>query len=154
VYFFRKGDHAAEVFRRSKEIRLRSKELGIIDFDKSGPGEETLIGLALAGMGETQLYFDGGKLMRTPLNSSGPLVMDPIRGVCHFVKEGVFVEPAICHYCGPWIDHPTYRLAELALRRGRRPSAITRMAYHAKFQADILLKKIKRRWPRSGQNTH
>lgn len=118
VYFFRKGSYALDVFHRAEAIRLRAEELGIKDFDRSGPGEETLIGLALASLGAEDLYFDHGKLMRTPLNSSGPIVADPITQLCHFIKEGQRVEPAIIPYCGEWASHPTYEIARRSLARG------------------------------------
>ena len=38
--------------------------------------------------------------MRTPLNSTGPIVADVLAGSCRFVKEGEVVTPAICHFCG------------------------------------------------------
>lgn len=121
IYFFRRGPFAAEVFRRAREIKERASELGIKSFDSAGPGEETLIGLALSEMRVDYLYDDRGLLMRTPLNSSGTIRMDVLEGKCSFVKEGVLVTPAICHYCGEWIHHSSYRKADYALRHGRNP---------------------------------
>ncbi len=145
VYFFRKSDFAAEVFARSDALRLRQVELGIRNFDRSGPGEETLIGLALSQMHVTDLYDDGGKLMRTPLNSSGRIHVDPFRCLGRFIKEGRLVEPAIVHYCGDWIDHPTYLTAARDLRVGRRSSPAARGLIQARHAAKTFARKFIRR---------
>jgi hypothetical protein len=145
VYFFRKGPAAEEIFRRSGELRARATELGIKDFDRSGPGEETLIGLALSSLGLEDLYFDHGRLMRTPLNARGPIVADPIAGVCHFEKEGERVEPAIIHYCGDWIRHPTYLIAERALAKGKALSGIEKLSIAAPYHWSRYAPKVTRR---------
>lgn len=119
VYFYRQGSYAQKVFSTAHAINKRTDELGILDFDKSGPGEETLLGLALSQMRATQFYDDSGQLMRTPLNSQGPIHLDVIKGTCSFIKEGRYVSPAICHFCGEWFDHPAYLVAQEELLAGR-----------------------------------
>lgn len=131
VYFYRKSSHAAEVFERARGIRARAAELGVKDFDKAGPGEETLIGLALAAMGVENLYHDRGRLMRTPLNSTGPIELDVLGGRCSFIKEGEPVSPAICHFCGDWITHPAYAIAAWEIANGRRAPAYFKAGIHA-----------------------
>ena len=148
VYFFRKSAFAEEVFARSEAIRDRQADLGIRDFDRSGPGEETLIGLALSQMHVTNLYDDDGRLMRTPLNSSGGIEADPFLGYSRFIKEGALVEPAIIHYCGEWIDHPTYLIAARGLRAGRRSGVAVRGAIRARHVSRILARRVRRRLTR------
>ena len=145
VYFFRKGDRAEAVFRRAEEMLARQDELGILDFDAAGPGEETLIGLALAAMGVDDLYDDGGRLMRTPLNSEGPIHLDILAGECAFRKQGRRVEPAIVHFCGEWIDHPAYRIAVEEVRTGRRLSAAKRASIGARHAARGIGAKLRRK---------
>lgn len=120
VYFYRRGPHAEKVFLTAHALNKRTDELGILNFDKSGPGEETLLGLALSQMHITDLYDDDGQLMRTPLNSQGAIQLDVINGTCEFIKEGRHVAPAICHFCGEWFDHPAYLVAQEELLTGRK----------------------------------
>ncbi len=142
VYFFRKSDVAAQVFAQAEAIRHRQDELGILDFDAAGPGEETLIGLALAKMGLTQLYDDCGQLMRTPLNATGSVYLDILKGECSFEKNGKRVNPAIVHFCGPWIDHPAYRIATEEIASGERLSAVKRAAINGSYKASVLAQKL------------
>lgn len=142
VYFWQSGATAKAIFDESKRIRSRSDELGILDFDASGPGEETLIGLALAKLGVDDFYNDGGRLMRTPLNSSGPIIAEVMSGECHFIKEGRRVEPAIIHYCGPWIHHPTYEIARKELERSKRLNRAGRAEIWARFYFGKFVNKI------------
>lgn len=144
VYFFRKSEFAAQVFAEAAGLRLRAAELGIKDFDRSGPGEETLIGLALSHLRVTKLYYDQGLLMRTPLNSKGPIVLDVLRGKCTFVKEGVRVSPAICHFCGEWIGHRKYLAAGIALRTGKNPSVAWRLSANMRAAAPRVIRRLRK----------
>ena len=141
VYFFRKNARAQEIFEEAEEMRARQKELGILDFDAAGPGEETLIGLAMAKLGMDECYDDAGRLMRTPLNATGPIHLDILRAECSFEKQGQQVEPAIVHFCGEWIDHPAYRIAVEEVMRGRRMGSAKR----ALRSAPHILGKLRRR---------
>lgn len=145
VYFFRKSETAAKVFAGGEEMLARRSELGIFDFDKAGPGEETLLGLAMAHLGISDLYDDEGKLMRTPLNATGPIHLDIFAGECSFEKNGKRVEPAIVHFCGEWIDHPSYVIACKELAKGARLSAFERAAIEAPYKARKLSDKIARK---------
>lgn len=142
VYFFRKSEIAAEVFAEAERVRHRQSELGILDFDAAGPGEETLIGLALAKMGLSDLYDDEGKLMRTPLNATGPVHLDILKGECAFEKNGARVEPAIVHFCGEWIDHPAYRIAVEEVASGQRLSAMKCLMIISAYKAGRLAEKL------------
>ena len=122
VYFFRRGDEAEAVFSAANSVLECSAEIGIVNFARAGPGEETVIGLALAQLEMMDLYDDAGRLMRTPLNSRGRIKIDPLGGGCSFLKEGKLVEPAICHFCGDWQYRPAYTRASFAVSKGRLPS--------------------------------
>ncbi len=145
VYFYRKSRFAEEVFATAHAINARSEELGILDFDKSGPGEETLLGLALSQMRVTSFYDDGGRLMRTPLNSQGAVHLDVIEGSCQFVKEGHPVSPAICHFCGDWYDHPAYLVAQQELMAGRKISRGRKAYMQATYKAKRLNARVRRK---------
>lgn len=142
VYFFRKTDEAESVFALGAQMLSRQDELGILDFDKAGPGEETLIGLALAQLGLQDLYDDKARLMRTPLNATTPVHLDVLRGECHFEKAHRYVEPAIVHFCGDWNDHHSYVIAAKELARGRRLSELERATIKARYFSGKLRKKI------------
>jgi len=146
VYFFKKGDVAAAVFNTANEILPRKVELGIKDFDKSGPGEETIIGLALGSLGLTDLYDDKGRLMRTPLNMTGSLEFDVLGGGCRFTKEGEIVTPALCHFCGPWAESAVYKLSIESIKTGKKPSFWKSQTEHASEATRELKKRITRKW--------
>lgn len=134
IYFFRKSEHAREVFFRSLEILERASDLGVLDFDSAGPGEETLIGLALAQMQAGPLYDDDFGLMRTPLNSSGAIFVDPVAGRSRIAKNGREMSPAILHFCGAYSRHPAYAAAKEAVRRGQRLSSVSPYISHFKWK--------------------
>lgn len=156
VYFYRRSRYAQDVFSTAHEINKRRDELGILDFDRSGPGEETLIGLALSQMRATRFYDDGGQLMRTPLNSQGPIHLDVIKGTCSFIKEDRPVSPAICHFCGEWLDHPAYVIAQEELLAGRSLGFARkyrlRVSYRAKRLKARAVRKLNRIVPANSQH--
>src|SRR5262245_9264977 len=90
-------------------------ELGIPNFDRSGPNDETIYAIAVARRG-LPIYDDGGRLMRTLIDMIGSLQIDPLGGGTRFNKLGTMVEPAVCHFAGPWQYSPEYRYCERALR--------------------------------------
>lgn len=153
VYFFRKGEFAQSVFYTAGEIYKKSDILGILDFDKAGPGEETLIGLALSQMRVENFYNDGGRLMRTPLNSQGPIHLDVIEGTCSFVKQGKRVDPAICHFCGEWVDHPAYVIAQQELLAGQKINGMQKAFIHFLYNIRRMIDRVKQRLFRSSRNS-
>ncbi len=145
VYFFRKGAEASEVFARANQLLARKVELGIKDFDSAGPGDETLIGLAMAQTPELKLFDDNGLLMRTPLNTQGRVEVEVLKGFSSFVKEGKRVSPAIIHFCGPWIDHPTYAIARAELEAGKPASLAARGLVWVRHVLEKVTGKVRRR---------
>jgi hypothetical protein len=115
VYFFNASARSAAVFRVAREFHENYRAYGIKIFDRSGPGEETVFALALAKLGLTDLYHDHGRLMRTPTGLKGPLAIEPLGGGCSFERYDGSVSPAICHFAGPYIFRPEYRLAAYSL---------------------------------------
>lgn len=148
VYFWRDGETGRQVFDESKAVLAQARELGIRDFDAAGPGEETLIGIALAKLGITEFYNDNGRLMRTPLNSTGPITAEVMTGESGFIKEGILVRPAILHFCGPWIKHPAYVIASRELARSRRLGHFSRGIIHVRWKLGNAASKVRRRLSR------
>lgn len=129
LYFFRKSQVAEKVFKEARSILEMAERLHIKNFDRAGPNDETLLGLALAGHAPLPLYDDHGTLMRTPVGLTGNLYFEFFNG-CHFIKSGKEVRPAILHFCGGWASHPVYVEAEKRLRAlySLSPGAIARMS--------------------------
>ncbi|MEM7688750.1 MAG: hypothetical protein AAF291_06985 [Pseudomonadota bacterium] len=143
VYFFRKSELAARVFAGGEEMLERQDELGILDFDKAGPGEETLLGLSMSRLGHEDFYPDHeGRFMRTPLNATSPIHFEVLDGECRFEKKHKWVEPAIVHFCGPWNKHPSYLIAVKELERGQKLSTIERASIIAQSKARKLKQKV------------
>jgi hypothetical protein len=141
VYFFKKVDVAWRVFARANEMRSQKEAFGIKDFDKAGPNDETLFGLALAELHVSPLYDDHGKLMCTPLGMIGNMRLDALGGGCSFNKAGEMVSPAICHFPGDWVREPDYLTAEYSLRNGRRP----RLLFRARVNGRHYLRQYRRK---------
>jgi hypothetical protein len=118
LYHFDRSPAAAAVFEEARALRGSAEALGIVPFDRAGPGDESLFGLALGRLGMRELHDDGGRLMATPIGMTGPLRIDPLGGGSRFVKHGRAIEPAICHFAGIHADRIEYRTAEYLLRRG------------------------------------
>ncbi len=130
VYFFKKGEKATRILSMARALSKRGTELGMKSFDKGGPADETIIGLSLAHYREDSLYDDKGRLMRTPININGPLQIDVLGGGCSFIKEGVPVRPAICHFAAPYAQYWPYHY-NCFLANYPKSSALTRAV--AKF---------------------
>ena len=105
IYFFKKNAVSAAVFDSARGLVKAAKTLGLKSFDKGGPADETLIGLALAQNDIKRFYNDHGFLMRTPINLIGPLHIDVLGGGCSFSKSGRAVSPAICHFAAPYSQY-------------------------------------------------
>jgi hypothetical protein len=115
VYFFREGNLSSSVFSIAREIHGSYRKYGIKAFDKSGPGEETIFALALVKLAVNDLYYDGGRLMRTPTGLKGKIFIEPLGGGCSFEGYDGVVSPAICHFAGPYLFSREYRLAAYSL---------------------------------------
>jgi hypothetical protein len=143
VYFFKKCEFAQQIFEHAKALRGRTKALGIKDFDKGGPNDETLFGLTLAELHVSQLYDDRGALMRTPVGIIGNLQVDALGGGCSFNKGGDLVSPAICHFPVEWLLSPEYKIAEYSLRNDRHPSDIWKLAVTARHHFDRFQQRVR-----------
>ena len=117
VYYFKKTSSATKVFDRARLILADYKRYGVKDFNRDGPGEETIFSLALASLNIANLYNDRGKLMRPTINVGKPFVIEPLGGGCRFKFYDQMVEPAICHFVRNNAMDYHYRNCEWALRR-------------------------------------
>lgn len=118
IYFFRKGETATTIFSLARQYFADYPAYGIKAFDRGGPGDETVLALAMAATDQLDLYDDSGLLMRTPTGILGPIHIEPLGGGTRFRRAEGLVEPAICHFAGHFIFRPEYLLADEALRRG------------------------------------
>jgi hypothetical protein len=117
VYFFRNGsEKTQQMFSEARKLTDRCHELGLRGFRKTGPNDESVFSLALSRSGFHTFYRDQGRLMRTPLGMHGPLAIDVMGGGTRFVKLGILVQPAICHFCGGFVNWVEYRGEALKLR--------------------------------------
>jgi hypothetical protein len=143
LYFFNRSNQSREVFEFALDYFRNYKLYGIRPFDRGGPGDETVIALALAHLGQLELYNDAGRLMRTPTGLKGRLTIDPLGGGCSFERAEGFVSPAICHFAGHYLMLPEYFLAGAALRSGVAISDLSLLA-RARAHADSLFAKTSR----------
>ncbi|MBO9188054.1 hypothetical protein ACQZ4Y_19925 [Rhizobium sp. L80/93] len=158
IYYFRRSPTALRVFDVARHYYRNSEILGILPFDKGGPGDETVLALAMAHCGVTDLYDDGGRLMRTPLGIRGRFFIDPLGGGTRFEKYGRVVEPAICHFAGHYILGSEYLLTETSLRSkvpiehlglkvrlgARLISRMKRLERFYRYKVDGLKKRMRR----------
>lgn len=147
VYFFRRCDFTKTMFAKARDMLDQSKALGILDFDSAGPGDETVIGMALAQMHAGPLYDDDFDLMRTPLNSKGTITADPILGRSRMLKNGREMSPAIMHFCGPYAHHPAYLQARRMLEKGRHLSPMEKFNMQAAWRWRKVSSQISGRMP-------
>lgn len=107
VYFFRKGDVAAAVYRKAQDLIQRYDEIGIARL-RGQINEEPLISLSMAMHAQLPID-DQGKGMRTPVGQSGVFEMDILKQYCAFQKHGIRVTPAIMHFGGGYPEAFHYR---------------------------------------------
>lgn len=143
IYYFKKSPVALRVFDVARDYYRNFEILGILPFDSGGAGDESVLALAMAHCGLTDLYNDGGKLMRTPVGVRGRFSIDPLGGGTRFEKYGKLVEPAICHFAGHYILKSEYLLAEASLRSKVR---IEDLGIQVRFGARLIsrLKRLER----------
>ncbi len=97
IYYFKKNAGAAAVFKTARSLIDRASELGFRTFRGGGLADEALYSVAMA-LHKVPLTDMAPGGMWTPLNATGPLVIDTIHGECHFSKAGEPVKPEIMHF--------------------------------------------------------
>ncbi len=107
LYYFESNSTSTKVFEQAREILNFYPELGIRQFRNSGPNEEILMGIAMR-LNDLKLFRDNGALMKTPKGLIDKIEIDVFQKYSRFNKKGRIVSPAIVHYCGGWVSHPTY----------------------------------------------
>jgi hypothetical protein len=97
IYYFKRNATASLVFETARGLIGRADELGFRSFRGGGLADEALysVAMALHGIPLTDMAPGG---MWTPLNATGPLAIDTVRGVCSFTKAGERVQPEIMHF--------------------------------------------------------
>ncbi len=97
IYYFKKTPGAAAVFETARGLIDRAGELGFRTFRGGGLADEALYSVAMA-LHKIPLTDMAPGGMWTPLNATSPLVIDTVRGECHFAKAGEPVKPEIMHF--------------------------------------------------------
>ena len=116
LFFFKKNRAAVAIFDSARDLLNRQTELGIRNFDRHGPNDETLYSLAL-GMQNSAVYNDSQRLMRTTIAVTGKIHIQPLRGGCRYVYRGKEIQPAICHFVRSNVSAYSYLKCEWILRR-------------------------------------
>jgi len=101
TYYFRRCDETTRFFDTARDLQSRASSLHVGNFRDGGAPDEPIFSLAMAihGLKHTSMG-EGG--MWTPIQSTGPIKLDAIRGTCSFVKEGRKVSPDIIHFAGEY----------------------------------------------------
>lgn len=128
IYFFKRNDKADAVFNKAREIAQKGPELGLKIFDGGTVADETVIGLAMEVLGIDDLYYDQGNLMRSLIDSKGPVEIDVLGGGCHFIKGKEDVTPAICHFAAPYAYYAPYFYHCFVARHPHAPTFVKEMA--------------------------
>jgi hypothetical protein len=113
MFFFKQGDVATRVLRRTREIFLDEGQYPLDPWGNSRTDEIPLaIALEEAGIAPVP---DQGTTMRTPIRIQGTMDIDVLAGRCVFEKDGETVNPAIVHFA-TWQFHPIYYRERAKLR--------------------------------------
>jgi hypothetical protein len=149
AYYFKRSPEAAAFFQTARSLMTNYQELRFNDFRGDGPNDESLYSVALAmhGLSATDM---GERGMWTPINSKGPITLDVLRGVCHFIKEGRPVKPDIVHFATVWAETYTYRRECLKLSKfanassGNISKANLSLSESVQLRASVLRERIPR----------
>ncbi len=114
IYYYKNNAKAAQVFSEARRIEKDYESLGIGKFRES-IADEPVFAIALALCGIEAVQDPQGLTMRTPLNMTGSLQIDVLKGYCQFIKEGQLVQPAIAHFCGSFAEGFYYHREKLKL---------------------------------------
>jgi len=101
AYYFKRCDETTRFFDTARDLFSRPEELRVGTFRDGGATDEPIFALAMAIHGLKLTSMDAGG-MWTPIQSTGPIKLDAIRGTCSFVKEGRRVSPDIIHFAGEY----------------------------------------------------
>ncbi len=127
LYYLKKGEVCAEVFRAARQLETRYDELGLARL-RGVPNEEPLIGLGMALCGQ-QPVPDDGSIKAEPMFFSGPVEVDVFAGRArlsdHADKPKPYPEwqlpgearPAVVHFVAYFANRPPYTTEAFRLRR-------------------------------------
>jgi hypothetical protein len=119
IYYYDKSDASLAVFEKARAFLREASNLGLQNPSGGEIGDETVFALALASLGQLDLYDDGGRLMRTPIGIQSRFMMSEECADFRFMKSGRLVTPAICHFAGAnVISLPYLKIADFT-RLGR-----------------------------------
>lgn len=100
LYFFRKSELAADIFRRAKALKSEYDVLGLRRHLHQSYNEEPLVSLAMVQAGLTATNSEHLDVMHTPELPHCEVDFDILDGRCSFIRRGRLVRPAIVHFVG------------------------------------------------------
>lgn len=107
TYYLKRSAETTHFFDTVRHLYSRADELRIVNFRHNGPPDEPIFSIAmeLHGLRMTSM---GDRGMLTPIQSTGPLRLDVLKGRCSFTKEGRSVHPDIIHFAGEYANSFAY----------------------------------------------
>jgi hypothetical protein len=115
TYYFERSSEASEFFTTARNILDNFKTLGLCEFRRNGPNDESVYALAMAihKLGPTSMGPGG---MWTPVGYKGPLLLNALKGKCSFEKEEMQLFPEIIHFPGEYMYCFAYARERAKLR--------------------------------------
>jgi len=137
TYYFDRSSESQELFKTARHILENAKSLGLGEFRRNGPSDETVYSLAMAihGVGLTWMGAGG---MWTPVNYKGKLSLDAISGSCLFEKEGRKLSPEIVHFPGDYIYAFPYARERARLKKKMEGRGTSPHKLAVAFAASVL----------------
>lgn len=115
-YYFRQSELTTKFFDTARDLLQQADTLRIGTYYGGGITDEPLFALALA-ICDIPLVSAGIHGMWTPINSRGAIHLDVFKGDCHFIKEGVLVEPDVVHFSAGYREAYCYHREVWRLKR-------------------------------------
>jgi hypothetical protein len=126
AYYFTRSAEATRFFELARNIMNEWQSLRLAPFRNNGPADESIYSVAMA-MSDVQTTYMGAGGMWTPCGYRGKLVLDGVRGICSFEKEGEIRTPEVIHFPGEYIYCFPYARERARIRErviGARTGAI------------------------------
>jgi hypothetical protein len=97
LYYVRKGEEAARVFRKAREFSARYDTLGFTRW-RGDQSDEPVLALALPACGVAPIAEDG-RSMNDTWGLQGSITADVLTGKARFTTYDKPVQPLVVHYC-------------------------------------------------------
>lgn len=107
AYYVETGTRSSRIFARAREILPEFRDYGIDRF-RSGPNDESLLGMAMAEIGHQTVAMPR-QVMRETFGLEGEPSLDILRGKAALRCYDINFEPCLVHFCTGWQDLASYR---------------------------------------------